>query len=139
MNQFGELLASGDGRRTNYFQIGFQIVFTIALVVWMVISGVDGSTLVGTIIFFLIVDIGCIIFFGTRAASFIKVYENGIEGLAIRGIIGKREFTCTYDQIASVNLRSGRVTVNTKNFEKYTCHAGNAQQIRDKIQERVTA
>jgi hypothetical protein len=139
MNQFGELLASGDGKRTNYFQIGFQIVFTIVLIIWSIHSGVDGSILVGLIVFFIIVDILCLIFFGIRATSFIKVYENGIEGLAIRGIIGRREFSCTYDQVASVNLRSGRVTINTKNFEKYTCHANNAQQIRDKVQERVTA
>jgi len=70
--------------------------------------------------------------------SNIAVYEGGIKGNALMGSFGPvQEFNVAYSDIKNVDVIKKTGVVLHTEYTKYTCHAKNANEIRDKIMERV--
>ena len=139
MNQYGNLLASGTGKHNMnqfYIQVAFSIILIFAglfLELWTT------EALFGIIVFFAIIDILTFFWYFPRARTNINVYENGITGRGMTGILSGKDFSLSYDEVSSVAPGSKRVDVYAKSNKKFTPHAANSEQIQTIITERLMA
>jgi len=139
MDQHGNLLASGTGKH-NMNQFYFQVVFSVILViVGLVLELWTTEALVGIIAFFAIIDILTFVWYFPRARTNISVFENGVSGSGMTGVMSAKAFSLPYDQISNVEPGTKRVVVYAKSGGKYTCHAANSDQLQTIIKERLQA